>query len=249
MLQLLDDCCRQLNVSSNQLRVLDWGCGRGSTVSKLLDLGIDAYGVDIDPVPIRNGSALLKARGEDPEKRLIRIDANCRTPFADDFFHMIISDQVLEHVRDLRGMVAEFARITIPNNAGLHNFPAKWRIIEPHLSIPLVHWLPKNRLRYWYIRLLLKHIPVWKGMDNTSAAARSQIYFDYSIQKTYYRPLRTIIQVLNEQGFKVKLHATAKPGRRLKSCLPGLLLNHKLSLNFWLWKSTHFREVELSTTC
>jgi SAM-dependent methyltransferase len=216
-------------------------------VIKLLEMGIDAYGVDIDPGPIRNGSSLLMGRGEEPEKRLICIDADCRTPFADGFFQVVISDQVFEHVCNFKALAAELARITTHNSVGLHNFPAKWCVIEPHLFIPYVHWLPKNRIRHWYLRLLLDRIPVWNGLEKGSAAERTQVYFDYSVQKTYYRPLRMIVQTLKQQGFKVNIHATGRPGRRLKLCFPFLLLNNKLSSKFWTWQSAHFHEVELST--
>ena len=215
--------------------------------SKLLEMGLDAYGVDIDPGPIENAYSVLKGRGEEPEKRLICIDADYRTPFTDGFFNVIISDQVFEHVHDLEALAAELARIASISSVGLHNFPAKWRVTEPHLFIPFVHWLPKNWIRYWYLRLQLNRIPVWKGLEKGSTPERVQVYFDYSVQKTYYRPLRMVIQTLRKYGFKVRIHATGRPGRRIKLCFPFLFFNNKLSSKFWTWHSTNFREVELAT--
>jgi 2-polyprenyl-3-methyl-5-hydroxy-6-metoxy-1,4-benzoquinol methylase len=52
---MLDECARHFGISCLDLRVLDWGCGRGTTVAKLVEMGFDAYGVDIDPEPIKNG--------------------------------------------------------------------------------------------------------------------------------------------------------------------------------------------------
>jgi SAM-dependent methyltransferase len=177
VLKLIDDCVARLGISHRQLRVLDWGCGRGRTVSKLLEMGIDAYRVDIDPGPIENGYSVLKGRGEEPEKRLICIDTDCRTPFADGLFHVIISDQVFEHVHDLEALAAELARIASISSVGLHNFPAKWRVTEPHLFIPFVHWLPKNWIRYWYPRLQLNRIPVWKGLEKRKHSGTSSGLF------------------------------------------------------------------------
>jgi hypothetical protein len=37
VLKLIDDCVARLGIPHRQLRVLDWGCGRGRTVSKLLE--------------------------------------------------------------------------------------------------------------------------------------------------------------------------------------------------------------------
>ena len=82
-------------------RSLDFGCGAGEKVSYLLDLGFDAYGCDITegatlmkdtvlPVGLIGGNEKLKAIPLDPY----------RLPFADDFFDIVISDQVFEHVQD-----------------------------------------------------------------------------------------------------------------------------------------------------
>lgn len=68
-------------------------------------------------------------------------------PYADDFFDIVISDQVFEHVADLSQLAREVARTTRPDGLGFHLFPAKWIITEPHLRAPLVHWFPKGRLR------------------------------------------------------------------------------------------------------
>jgi 2-polyprenyl-3-methyl-5-hydroxy-6-metoxy-1,4-benzoquinol methylase len=59
VLVVLDECARQFGVAHSELRVLDWRCGRGMLVAKLLEVGFDAYGVDIDPGPIENGRPLF----------------------------------------------------------------------------------------------------------------------------------------------------------------------------------------------
>jgi hypothetical protein len=53
--------------------------------------------------------------------------------------------------RDPDALAAELGRIIAAGGGGMHVFPAKWSIVEPHLHVPIVHWLPKNRLRYWYL--------------------------------------------------------------------------------------------------
>lgn len=240
VLHLLDDCAARFGTSRKELRVLDWGCGRGRTVIKLLEMGIDAYGVDIDPGPIGNGVPLFQARGED-ERRLVCIGPDCRTPFADGFFDVVISDQVFEHVRDLDALAAELVRVTKPGGAGWHIFPAKWRVIEPHLFVPCVHWLPKNRLRRWYLRLMLKRIPVWKGLEGKPAAERVQVYYDYSVQKTYYRPLRHIRRILRKAGLDVRFDAKIHGFRHLR------LLDVRLLSTIRSGWSNRFREVTLFT--
>jgi SAM-dependent methyltransferase len=183
----LDGCVRRFGVAVRGLRVLDFGCGRGITVAKLLEMGFDAYGVDTDPEPITNGSRLFIACGYNPDQRLIRIDTDRLMPFQDGFFHVVLSNQVIEHVRNLDFLAAELARVTAPSGRGLHVFPAKWCIFEPHLFLPCIHWLPKNSLRFLYLRLMLKYVPFWQELEHKTSADRAFTYYTYSIQKTYYR--------------------------------------------------------------
>jgi len=232
----LDDCAGRLGVPRDTLRVLDWGCGRGRTVLKLLEMGIDAYGVDIDPGPIKNGIPIMEARGLDPQKRLICIGPDLQTPFPDDFFHVVLSEQVFEHVSDLEALAAELFRITTPGGAGLHVFPAKWRVTESHLHIPYVHWLPKNRLRYWYLYLMVNRIPPWRGMEGMSASDRAEVYYRYSVEKTYYRSLKKLRKTLNHNGFDVDIQTGKTPMRKLN-----------VSSKFRAWRAANFNSVELKT--
>jgi len=126
VLAVLDECGRYFDVTRSKLRVLDWGCGRGMTVAKLLEMGFDAYGVDVDPEPIQNGRPLFLSRGYDPDERLkcIRAD-DCRTSFAEGFFHVVLSDQVFEHLPKLDAVASEVARVTMLGGKGLHTCPAK----------------------------------------------------------------------------------------------------------------------------
>ncbi len=232
----------EYGIPVTELRVLDWGCGRGRTVIKLLDNGIDAYGVDIDPVPIRNAASALTMRGHDLQNRLICIGLDCRTPFPDEYFHVVVSDQVFEHVRDLDAMASELARITKIKGAGFHSFPAKWCFIEPHLLIPCVHWLPKNRTRRWYINSMIRQMPLWKNTKGKTTKERVEIFYDYSITKTYYRSLSTMRRILGNRGFKVRLNSnTVAIGRfrLLKKLMPARLRNRV---------SNNFRSVTLYTT-
>ncbi len=240
-LEVLRQCAERFGIDQQELRVLDWGCGRGRTVIRLLELGIDAYGVDVDPGPIRNGSSLLRDRGHDPKKRLICIEQDCRTPFPDAFFHVVLSDQVLEHVRELDRLATEMARIIKNKGEGLHTFPAKWRVVEPHLFIPFVHWLPKNRLRRWYLRLMINRVPLWKGLEEKALKDRVQIYYDYSVRKTFYRPLRQIGQAFENAGVSVRLSLGAPMFRQLR------IFNKLIPQRMHKWWQNNFRGVIVAT--
>lgn len=233
---LLNECALKFGIQCSDVRVLDWGCGRGAMVAKLLELGFDAYGVDVDPEPIRNGRKLFLSRGIVAENRLIKIGEDCQTHFPAGFFHAIISDQVFEHVVNLENFSRECARLTAYGGEGIHVFPARWRPIEPHLQLMFLHWLPKNRLRYIYIRLMLFRVPVWKELSSLAPSGRANAYYIYSIKKTFYRSTHVIEMTLATHGFSVSYQSS--------SLLPYFLRNGAL-----LYERT-FREVILRTvTC
>lgn len=126
-----------------QINVLDWGCGRGRSVAKLREKGYNAYGIDIDEKVLKNGYPLFAKRGLKPENIIFHNDQIDK--FEDNFFHIIFSEQVLEHVKDINSMTHELARLTAPGGIGIHQFPGKYNVNEGHLFMPIVHWLPKKK--------------------------------------------------------------------------------------------------------
>ena len=61
ILRYIESYRRDRNLEAKEMNILDWGCGRGRTVLWLREQGYNAYGVDIDIEPIRNGIGLLAA--------------------------------------------------------------------------------------------------------------------------------------------------------------------------------------------
>jgi hypothetical protein len=72
------------------------------------------------------------------------MDPSGRAPFPDGCFHALISYQVLEHIEDLAAAAAEWARLTAGGGAGFHIYPPHFRLVEAHLFMPFVHWLPRT---------------------------------------------------------------------------------------------------------
>lgn len=184
----------KLQKDISDLCVLDWGCGRGRYVGFLLSQGVDAYGVDIDQNVIIQAKDLFETNNWDFVKRLKVIPHNNRTDFPDNFFDYILSDQVFEHVRDLDGLAHELSRITKKEGVQIHRWPAKFRVPEPHLFMPFVHWLPKGFLRYCVILVyvLLGREPHWEELKGKTILEKAATYSEYSHQKTYYRTISEI---------------------------------------------------------
>lgn len=195
------------------LRILDWGCGRGRLVAFLLQQGMDAYGVDVDPKTVSNGRAYFATIEEDADQHLGLIDSSGRINFPDGYFDIVVSDNVLEHVSDLNGVIKEIARVTKPGGYGFHLFPARFTLFEGHLFMPIIHWLPKNVLRRAVVRIFtqLGIEPRWPELDNKTRSEKAAVYFDYSCAKTFYRAPGTILKCCIQNGFSARLVAIDHP--------------------------------------
>ena len=196
----------KLNLRKNEMNILDWGCGRGRSVTWLRKKGYNAFGVDIDPEPILNGKEFFQKNGLVHEKLLSLINQDGSINFPDDFFHFIFSEQVFEHISDLEIVASEMQRVTTTYGVGFHCYPGNRYIVEGHLFMPFVHWLPKNKIRKWLIFffLLLGIDPKWQDLQGKNIFQKTQICFDYSVKKTYYRNYQDIKRLFWKKGFEVE---------------------------------------------
>lgn len=185
------------------LRVLDVGCGRGATVAWLVENGWDAYGIEVEDSYIRNASSVV----EENRVRLVRDD---RYPFPDSFFDLVISDQVLEHVADFPILAREISRTSRPGAAGIHIFPPRRIMREPHLLMPLVHWFPKGRARRLAIASAMRlglgapYFPTYSFRDRVS------IFADYSEKQTFYRRPTEVSEIFSEVGIECDFMRVAR---------------------------------------
>ncbi len=202
----------QRGLPPERLRVLDWGCGRGRGVLWLLERGYDAYGVDVDPLPIGKGRPLLRQRGH-AEDRLRLLEGGGGSDFPSGFFDFVFSDQVLEHVRDLERVAREQRRVLAAGGGGFHQYPGRLRPVEVHLHMPLVHWLPKSGLRRLAIGLWLRsgRDPGWSWLEGRSLPERTRAYYEYSLGHTFYRSHRHVREIFERSGFEVGFEILEHP--------------------------------------
>jgi len=191
----------------DKTNILDWGCGRGRSVARLLENKYNAFGVEIDENVIKKGIPLFESRGLAPHKILFQNSQ--LNQFRDNFFHIIFSEQVLEHVKEIESTIKELFRLTAPGGIGVHEFPGKFRVKESHVMMPLVHWLPKNRLRKMAVALFLKmgkgpQKPWSEAGGQNSGAAAVDTYTSYLNEKTFYREIRCLCRLFSDNGFDVK---------------------------------------------
>ena len=169
-------------------RVLDIGCGIGTYVRRFREFSDEVYGVDVEPERVAEASRDLPN---------IQVAAGEALPFEDDFFDLVFSNEVIEHVEDDRRTISEAVRVTRPGGTIVIFAPNRLYPFETHGAyfrgryhfgnIPLVNWFPdpiRNRLAPHVraytrrgIRSLFRGLPVrvvhhrviYPGFDNVSA--------------------------------------------------------------------------------
>jgi SAM-dependent methyltransferase len=131
--------------------ILDVGCGLGMYVQAMRRFSQDVYGVDIDEEKVAEASQALPN---------IRVAPAEKLPFPDEFFDVVLSHEVIEHVTHDREAIAEAVRVLktpapVEGAAGgrLVVFaPNRWYPFETHGAywggtyhfgnIPLLGYLP-----------------------------------------------------------------------------------------------------------
>jgi SAM-dependent methyltransferase len=86
-------------------RVLDLGCGDGAFAAALLDAGCAVTMADVAE------EALRRARTRAPGAEAVKLADGGPLPFAEDAFDAVWAGEVLEHVADVVGLLAEVRRV------------------------------------------------------------------------------------------------------------------------------------------
>jgi SAM-dependent methyltransferase len=222
----------RLGLTKSQMKILDWGSGRGEYVLWLRDAGYDAYGAEIRAEAAERGVDLFDARDYDFEGTIKLIGPDCRTGFPDGVFHFVFTHYVLEHVADIHAVAREIARITAVGGYGFHVYPGKLRLIEPHLFMPFVHWLPKSPLRKWAIRAFLAcgMDPKWGWLAEADKRRKTEAYHDFCMQETFYRPYYEVRGSFNNVGFEVTSVSADHPLLRRLRAFPKPLIEFPVRL-------------------
>jgi 2-polyprenyl-3-methyl-5-hydroxy-6-metoxy-1,4-benzoquinol methylase len=86
-------------------RVLDYGCGDGAFAADLLAAGCVVTMADVAQ------EALRRARARAPEAQAVQLTEGAPLPFDEDAFDVVWAGEVLEHVADVVGLLAELRRV------------------------------------------------------------------------------------------------------------------------------------------
>ena len=152
-------------------RVLDVGCGDGSRLARLLSLGWDVRGQEMDP------KAAARARQiYDVRVHLGPLDEAC---YGQGEFDAIVMNHVIEHVHDPVRLLAECVRllkkggtlVAVTPNAesyGHKRFRSSWRGLEPPRHI---HLFSQRTLRQLAERAGFAHLDTWTTAAHAEVVA------------------------------------------------------------------------------
>jgi 2-polyprenyl-3-methyl-5-hydroxy-6-metoxy-1,4-benzoquinol methylase len=126
-------------------RVLDLGCGDGTFAAALLAAGCAVTMADVAQ------EALRRARARAPEAEAVALAEGEPLPFAEDAFDVVWAGEVLEHVADVVGLLAEVRRVLRWGGRLLATTPWHGRIVVATDS----HFDPRaDHLRFFSARTL-----------------------------------------------------------------------------------------------
>jgi SAM-dependent methyltransferase len=188
-------------------RVLDFGCGAGAHVYEYRDEGFDGFGFEIVPsVKYRAsgdekffGFALTGQPAETGDYTVER--ASYKIPFESDSFDFVFSCETLEHVREQEAAFSEIARVLKKGGVSIHTFPARYRLLEPHIRVPLGGFIQSWS---WYLAwaLLGARNEFQKGLG---PVARARQNLEYVKKGVNYLKTGEILRLANAHFREVEL--------------------------------------------
>jgi 2-polyprenyl-3-methyl-5-hydroxy-6-metoxy-1,4-benzoquinol methylase len=87
-------------------RVLDLGAGDGAFAAEMVAAGAEVVAADVAEEAVRRARARLP-----PAVEVVRVAEDVPLPFAEDAFDVVWAGEVLEHVADVVGLLAEVRRV------------------------------------------------------------------------------------------------------------------------------------------
>ena len=151
-------------------RVFVDGCGLGAYLARLTPAAALAAGLDIEFPRTLDARQNTHTLAGEAAPLLVVCGAGEALPFPSDYFDLILSHEVLEHVQDDRAAIAEMIRTLRPGGRLALYCPNRGYPFETHGiywqgryhfgNIPLVNWLP----RPWRNRLA-PHVRVYSRRD------------------------------------------------------------------------------------
>ncbi|WP_339352575.1 class I SAM-dependent methyltransferase [Acinetobacter beijerinckii] len=139
----------QFKLNSQTLKILEIGCGSGGIsyyFAHHKKLKCEVYAVDV-----------YDNRQETEGYRFTLVESTA-LPFADEYFDIVITNHVIEHVGEEKEQLHhlfEIKRVLKQTGQCYLAVPNRWMLIEPHYQLKFLSWLPHS-LRTPYLKFMGK---------------------------------------------------------------------------------------------
>ncbi len=174
--------------------ILDFGSGAGSMVYAFRKLGYRAFGTDtISPSPDVEQIMEQEQLCGLGEKSLTTIPiGDYKIPFEHDYFDFVVSWDVMEHVQDHDKVLSEIQRVLKPCGWSLHFFPARYRLLESHVHVPLGTLFQGYGYLYFWALMGLRTTSQ-KGLTAREVAERNH---EFLTKETKYLTKKNLVQLV-----------------------------------------------------
>lgn len=225
---------RRSPVKGRAVRVLDVGCGDGLLLLYLIEalpacwpeLRFEFHGFDVGDHGVQLPGFLLEARerleraapGGGWAERIALISERDPWPYRDATFDVVVSNQVLEHVRDQTLFFDQISRVLAAEGFSAHIFPSAHCIVEPHLRIPVAQRISDANLlgawiRFWS-RLGVSNYRRWAASraalnESSSIVDYARIHVDFLMRLTNFRTQRQLLVSAKESRLLATFRYTA----------------------------------------
>lgn len=205
------------------IRILDVGCGNGIMLSSIIKAfkemyphaNIQYFGLDVDDSPIQmegyfEKTIQLLSSTENTvnwSEHLQLLKSTDVWPYPENYFDVILSNQVMEHVLDHKFVFNQIERTLHQKGYSLHQYPLKHYIYEGYLFIPFVHKFKSWSTTYKWIKLFsFLRIGLYK-QHKAKGIASSISYFsrrhaDYLSYHVNYKTAKQTTDIAKSVGLR-----------------------------------------------
>ena len=141
VISILENLLEKDNNFLKKAEILDFGCGKANLLKRLeeKEIGSKLFGVDVYP----NNKDFEFAKKNASKSEIKKIIPYQEIPFKNKF-DIVIANQVFEHIEEKQRIFDQIKCSLKKGGVLIAGFPTKEIIIEPHLKLPLIHYLPKK---------------------------------------------------------------------------------------------------------
>ncbi|MCP3930657.1 MAG: class I SAM-dependent methyltransferase [Bacteroidetes bacterium] len=193
--------CEEL--TTNDAKILDYGCGKGDIVIEGRKRGFDFFGVEA----FAHGSGInIKEQINDQDLlgdviKEIDLDDNVIS-FPDNYFDLIVSNQVFEHVVDMDKVLVEISRVLKDDGKIALIFPSKEVFREGHCGILFPHWMPKSRFRYYWL-LINRSLGFGRLNSGRTKKQWANFFNNWLAESVTYRSLKDIDSIISRYFYEL----------------------------------------------